>query len=457
MGKRSFALALLVLSAPACGRRASPPPQLPALPATWAAEASPLPADLGWITTFDDEALSALVREALSANYDLAASAARLEAAWAEARIAGADRLPQAQAQASSSRGQTIPTLGPVDAFQLTLSASWELDLWGRWRQRGTAAGAHALAVAADRDAAALSIAGQVAKAWYAARSAGAEAQVAQALVAIQRQALDLADRRLRAGLLDAEAVREWRTALAAAENRAASAAITRATRIRQLEVLLGRYPSGQLTCPSTLPPLPGPPAAGIPAAVLVRRPDVRAAEQRYRAALARGEAAQADLYPRFALTASAGRSSADLGDLLDADFRVWSLGANLLQPVFQGGRLRANRDRADAEAQASGALFAHTVLRALGEVEIALITGTLLSDRDQRQTEIVAEANALETRAEARLSDGLGTALGQVAAQRGALEAELNALAVRLLRFDNRIDLHLALGGHPLIENVLP
>lgn len=446
---------LLILGGTAaCGRRTPAVPSLPALPVTWtAANESADAVAAGWIATFADPELVELVRVALTANYDLVASAARLDAAWAEARIAGADRLPQVQGQASAARTQVgPPTNLETDQFQLGLSASWELDLWGRWRSRATAAGASALAMAADRDAAALSIAGQVAKAWYAARSAGAEVALADALVATQRQAIELAERRFRAGLLDADNVRELRTALAAAENRAASAAITRATRVRQLEMLLGRYPAGTLACPPTLAEPPGAPAAGIPAAVLARRPDVRAAEQRFRATLERADAAQADLYPRLALTASAGRSSPELGDLLDSDFRVWSLGANLLQPLFQGGRLRASRDRAEADARATGAQFAQTVLRALGEVEIALVTGSLLAERETRQASITTEATALATRARDRQSDGLGDALAMLAARRGQLEAELNVLAIRLLRYDNRIDLHLALGGHPLL-----
>src|SRR5690606_38849226 len=118
------------------------------------------------------------------------------------------------------------------------------------------------------------------------------------------------------------------------------------------------------------------------------------------------------------------------------------------LQPLFQGGKLRAGRDRADAEAEASGQTFASTVLKALGEVETALATGVLLEERDRLQASILAESKALAVRAERRHAAGIGDALGVLAARRGEQEAAITALALRQLRIENRIDLLLALGG---------
>jgi len=440
----------------ACQHRSTPQAELPPLPETWQGQANADAVTPGWIAQFADPELTALVREGLAANHDLAASAARVEAAWAEARISGADRSPQIQASGSAvrTRTQNIGFVGgpvEVDSFQIGVSASWELDIWGRLRDRARGAGLSAQAAAADRDAAERSLAGQVAKAWYAARSAQAEVALSTRLAAIQQQSVTLAERRVQAGLVDIERVREIRSALAAAENRTTTARLTLASRIRQLEILLGRYPAGNLACPASLPPLPDPPAAGIPAALVANRPDVHALELRLRAALARADAAQADLYPRLSLTASAGRSSSELSDLLDHDFTVWSFGGNILQPLLQGGRLRANRDRIHAEAQATSEQFAQTVLFALGEVETALITGTLLAERDAGQRIIVAEATALAERSLNRQKQGLGDALAALSAERGRLEAELSALNLTVQQLTNRIDLHLALGSQPL------
>lgn len=426
------------------------------MPETWQTQANSGPIVAGWIVNFSDRELTALVREAFAANHDLAASAARVEAAWAEARVSGADRSPQLQATGSAAKTRTRPLGFPggpteIDSFQIGLSASWELDIWGRLRDHARAAGLSAQAAAADRDAAERSLAGQVAKAWYAARSAQAEVALSTRLAAIQQQSVTLAERRVQAGLVDIERVRELRSAVATAENRTTAARLTLASRTRQLEILLGRYPAGKLVCPPSLPALPEPPASGIPAALIANRPDVHALELRLRAALARADAAQADLYPRLSLTASAGRSSSELGDLLDHDFTVWSFGGNILQPLLQGGRLRANRDRVHAEAQAASEQFAQTVLVALGEVENALVTGTLLAERDAGQKVIVAEATALAERAVSRQQQGLGDALGALSAERGRLEAELASLTLTLQQLTNRIDLHLALGSQPL------
>jgi outer membrane protein, multidrug efflux system len=455
-----FVLAGSALVGGGCARhRATDTPNLPALPEQFATATPTRAPSPGWVQQFADPELDALVREAIGANHDLAAAAARLEAAWAEARIAGADRYPAVNATGSATRSHTAATaFSPngiqSNSFHIGLSASWELDLWGRWRERSAAAGLSVEAVAADRAAAEQSLAAQCAKAWFAARAAAVEIALAEQLANTQQQSVTIASARFRDGLLGAETVRELRSAQASSENRAAVARITFASRIRQLEILCGRYPSGTLPCPANLPAVPPPAPAGIPATVIAQRPDLIASERRLRAALHRADASQADLYPRLSLTASGGRSSNALSDLLDADFSVWSLGANLLQPIFQGGRLRASRDRADAEARVSGEQFASAVLKALGEVETALATGVLLAERDGRQQSIVDESSALEARARSRHRAGLADALDLLAARRGQLEAELNALTIQQLRLENRVDVLLALGGNAVNDH---
>lgn len=446
--RRGLVAGLCLLLGAGCARQTAQDPALPPPPGAWTATSTDATDPTSWAATLADPGLDALIREALAANHDLAAAAARVRAAEAEARIAGAERQPKLDLNASATRTRLSPSGTEVNQFNVGLSASWEVDLWGRWSRRAQAAAVSLAAVEADRDAAERSLAAQVAKAWYAGRSARAEVVLAETLAETQAASVQVAERRFADGLIEAETVRELRSALASAQNRATSARIALDAQTRRLEILLGRYPGARLATPADLPEVSAPPPAGIPADCIARRPDVRAAEARFQAGRLRADAAQADLYPRIALTASGGRSSADLGDLLDADFSVWSLGGNLLQPLFQGGRLRATRDRADADADAAGQAFASTVLRALGEVETALATGVLLEERDRLQASILAESRALAVRAARRHAAGIGDALGVLAARRGEQEAALTALALRQLRIENRIDLLLALGG---------
>ena len=219
-------------------------------------------------------------------------------------------------------------------------------------------------------------------------------------------------------------------------------------TALRQLEILLGRYPAAQLVLPAGLPELDGPVAAGLPSEVLTRRPDLAAAERRVAAAGARVAEARAALYPQLRLTGSAGTSSDQVADLLDGDFSVWSFAGSLLQPLFQGGRLRAGVDLAAAGADEALAAYASAVLRALGEVETALAAEKGLAEQETALAAAALQAEAARRLAEERYETGLGEYLVVLESQRGALDTASRRLEVQRRRLVARVDLYLALGG---------
>ena len=363
--RRLLASALLVplLGCVAAPERREPLTEID-LPEVWtAAETEPLPTRDGWWNEFGDPALDALVAVALEENRDLRAAAARVDRAEAEARIAGADLRPQASAGLTASRqkqnfiGLPIPGQEGVlsttyTRYGLSLDISWEVDLWGRLRAGARAAAAELQATDADLSGARLSIAGQTAKAWFAVLHAGQQVELARDSVAGFRDLSEEVRSRYEKGLRPPVELRLALSNLAGAEALLARRLdeLDRAT--RQLELLLGRYPAGSLLehhDAGKLPPLPAPVPAGLPADLVARRPDLVAAERRLAAADQRLLQAHRSLYPRLTLTGSGGSASEELGDLLDGDFGVWSLAGGLLQPIFQGGRLRANVDRADA------------------------------------------------------------------------------------------------------------
>jgi outer membrane protein TolC len=180
----------------------------------------------------------------------------------------------------------------------------------------------------------------------------------------------------------------------------------------------------------------------------LGRRPDLHAAEERLRAADERLYAARAALYPRLSFAGSVGRTSNDVDDLVDPDFSIWSVAGNLVQPVFQGGRLRAGVDLADARVAESLSLLEAAQLTAFEEVESALAADGLLARQEERQSRATEEADAAADMAEERYAAGLTEFLTVLEAQRRAFETETQLLEVRRRRLENRIDLHLALGG---------
>lgn len=450
---------VLATSCSSVPKQAKLDPAVP-VPTEWSVPASSGAVEDAWWIEWNDPALTALIEEALQQNHDLKAAAARMDAALAQAAIAGADIFPRADITFDSARrqqnfvGLPIPGVGNrvltsrSTTHGVSLNLSWELDVWGRVRKGRQAATAEAQATTNDFRAAQLSLAAQIAKAWFAATEAAQQLRLAQETAANYTTTAERVRARYEQGIrppldlrLSLSAESSARALVAQRERELQSAQ-------RQLEILLGRYPSAQQDGASTLPALQADIPAGLPSDLLERRPDLVAAERRFAAAGARVGEAKSALFPRIALTGSGGRSSSELSDLLSNQFNVWALAANFAQPLFQGGRLRGNIKVAEARAREASENYAATVLRAFSEVETALASEELLERRENELREAREQSNAALQLAEQRYSAGLEDFVTLLEAQRRALEAESQLLQVRRQRLENRIDLHLALGG---------
>jgi len=414
-----------------------------------------------WWEAFGDPDLNQWVEVALGENRDLRQAARRLESAMAEARIAGADLWPKADMSWNSQRQQQnfvgLPIPGSDDrvltarfnSHALSFNLSWELDVWGRIRSGRKAAGADVEAAAWDLRAARLSLSGSVVKAWWRVAEARRQHQLAQLSSTNLGETAARIEARYERGVRDALDLRLARSSAATARALVLQREREHRLAVRQLEVLLGRYPAGTLPVPDTLPgPGEGSIPAGLPVELLERRPDLRRAAESVQAERARVRQARAALLPRIALTASGGRTSSDVGDILSNNFNVWSLAGNLAQPLFEGGRLRAGVARARARLGEVEERYVGTVLQALAEVENALDGEGWLREREQALREASLEAEAARTLAEDRYDRGLEPYLTVLEAQRRAWDSESQWLTVRRLRLDNRVELHLALGG---------
>lgn len=413
--------------------------------------------DLWWRRLGDDR-LGEAVEEALRFNRELLAAAARVDVARARAELAGASLSPSLTARLDAQRRRFnfigLP-IGGSDVFSVTtnqhtlaLDLSWELDLWGRVRAGETAAEHDVEAASADLRGAAHAIAGRTSKAWIACVEAAQQLRLAEATAASRTRTEEMVRRRFTGGVrpaLDlhlARADREAAEALVLVRQRARDAAV------RALQVLLGRYPGLALDPGTSLPSAPPPVPAGLPATLLRRRPDLAAAERRLAAADQRVGEAKADRWPRVALTASGGTSSNDLTDLVDLDFRQWSLGANLLAPIFDGGRRSTTIELRDAERRESEARFAVLLLAALAEVEGALANASTLAAEETSLAGAAAQARAAATLSADRYARGLSDITTLLDAERRALAADTALLGVRRARLENHIELLLALGG---------
>jgi len=447
------ALAAGCASAPAPMERAglaAPPDQWTGAPT--AGEADAVPA--GWLADFDAPGLSDLVTEALSANPDLAASSARLAAARAQARIAGAPRLPAMELGLAGARTKRAPSgvsatsARPVTNYTLDAQVAWEADLWGRLGDAARAAAADARASEADLNGARLALAAGVARAWFALAEAQQQDLLAERTVRSFERTRDVIESRYRSGVATALELRLARENAATARANLAQRERERDAAARSLEILLGRYPAAELAAAPRLPDVARAVPAGLPSSLLTRRPDLVAAALRLDAADSRVSAARKERLPSLRLTTSGGTASDRLKNLLDWDYLVWSLVGDLTQPLFAGGRISGEVALAKARDREALADYAGTALTAFREVETALAA----EDRYTRQAaalEVAASesAQAADLALE-RYGQGLVDIVTLLESQRRAFTAESARLRTARERLDNRLDLYLALGG---------
>jgi multidrug efflux system outer membrane protein len=426
-----------------------------ALPPAWTAEATlNTTAPNAWLKDFNDAPLQQLVDEALAHNADLYLAAARFSQSVAEARIAGANLMPSADLGLDGAR-QKISTFGPqstggvrFDNYSLNLNLSWEVDLWGRLRDRTAAALAQVEASHAELYAAHLSLAAQVTKSWFNYTEASQQVALANKNARSYHENLKTLEGRFKRGLSAGLDLRRIRTQAASADAdvEMRRRALDRAA--RNLERLLGRYPAARISAHDYLPALPQTIPAGLPADLLTRRPDLIAAERRLAATDREYRATRKDLLPKISLTASGGRSSQEFDDLLDNNFSVWTLAGNLAQPIFQGGRIRANIARASALREQATAHYHDAALQAFLEVETTLAAETYLLNEYEQLALASDEATAAETLAWERYRNGTAEFLDTLDAQRTAAAARSRLLSLRNSLLQNRVDLYLALGG---------
>ena len=413
------------------------------LPAQWAAAATvPGPAVSNWLATFEDPQLEALVAEAFVHNSDLRVAAANVARAFAQTKIASSTLFPVVDLLGRGGGKLGGDSSGLQGAL---LSASWELDVWGRVRYEQAAFVAAHAASLADLESARQSLAASVARSWFLAREARLQRALAANAVVDGERLTGLATDRERVGSGDRYDIAIANASLEAYRDAVVQADLAHAQAIRALETLVGRYPAAAIEAPTQLAALAGLPAAGVPAELLERRPDVAAAERRVAAAFNRTEESKVAMLPRIALTAGVSSVSSELFVLKDHSNPVVSIGANLLAPIFHGGALRANVEVRNAEQEQALADYGRVAVRAFSEVENALGNEATLRLREPILTRAVAENARSVELAGIRVRVGSGDL-------RGVLQQQLalfgSRSAVLRVQSEQRVALYLALGG---------
>ncbi|HEV2977977.1 MAG TPA: efflux transporter outer membrane subunit [Casimicrobiaceae bacterium] len=399
-----------------------------------------------WLNSFNDVALVALVDEALTYNADLKLAAARVEQAAGYVEVAEASLYPAVGVLAHGGGKSGGDGSGLRGVF---LNASLELDVWGRIRYGRAAAQAQYASADADYAFARQSLAALVAKGYFLAIEAGLQRAIAQDVLHAAEELLRLAQERQRIGAGDEQAVAEARANVGSYRDTLRQVEYSRDQALRALELLLGRYPAAEVEVARQLAAMPAPVPVGLPSELLERRPDVIAAERRVAAAFNRVEEARAAQLPRISLTAGGSTVSSELFVLQNHSNPVWSLGANLVAPLYQGGALRAQVEIRTAEQKLAVADYARVAQRAFSDVEGALSAEVTLRDRDAILVQSVKDnERALDL---AQIQYKVGKIDLRVVEQRqlALYGARTSRLHVQSEQLAQRVNLHLALGGN--------
>lgn len=409
----------------------------------------------GWLNDFDSPEMKKFVYEAVSNNPSLNASAARLRATREGTIGAYADLLPSVTASSSGSRSRSANEPGSSVSssnYGLSLNASWEPDIWGRLRDLQQANYAGYLASVEDYRAARLSLAANTAKAWCNLITAESQLELAKETLASFQKNNSIVERNYQAGVpgTRALAVQLSRNNVASAQRSVSSTTQNRNQAARELEQLVGRYPAGLIQGVKELPTMKDAIPSDIPASLLLRRPDLAAAQYQVYQSAKIADANQKNLLPSINLSGRASTSSSTFKNIFDPQYIASSVAASLTQNIYQGGELKANARAALERNRASIYDFSNQAIAAFREVENALEAEKSLKEQEAFLLVEVRQASLAERSAELDYSEGVDESgiLEILESQRRANTARASLISLRNRRIQNRIDLHLALGG---------
>ncbi len=435
---------------------------------TTEAAVSAEPASLGdqkWPEVFRDQQLQELVRTALQQNYDVRIAASRILQAQAQLGITRADQFPSVNA-GTNITSQRNPQSGPIPRFETTkgqvnLSASWELDFWGRYRRATEAARAELLASEWARQAVIATLVANVASGYFQLRELDLELEISRRTLASRRESLELTRTLEERGINSMLDVRQAEQLVYTA-----SAQIPDLERqIQQQEnfisTLLGNNPGEvprglRLTEQPHAPQVP----AGLPSSLLERRPDIRRAEQQLIAANARIGVAKAAYFPQITLTAAGGYQSSALSDLFSGPAGLWNFAGALTQPILAGGRIRSNVRLTEAQRQGALLVYQQAIQQAFREVSDALVAYRKNQEFRKEQELLTQSAQDAARLSGFRYRAGETSYLEVLTNETNYFSAELRLAQAQLNELQALVQLYRALGGgweQPSLKSTTP
>lgn len=403
----------------------------------------------GWLASFNDPELETLVAEALDHNLNLQAAIARVDAAAGYAVQASAELKPAVGLGGSTSLREGFASADPtLTSSGLSLNASWELDLWGRVRAQAAAGEAALAAAQFQLEWVYRSLAAQTAKTWFLVTETRLQQELAKEALKLYQRTQGIIEAKYKQGQVTKRELALARANVASGQVAVRQAQGAREQATRALEVILGRYPAAALEGAEEYVSVPPPIPAGIPSEILERRPDLRAAERAVAAQFYQIQSAEAARLPRITLTGGLGTSSNELTNIISLATDFWSAGANFAAPLYTGGALEAQVDIESAQYKEAMANYGLTALRAFSEVEQGLSNETLLRERERYLEEVLSESREALRVADVQFDVGKVDFLNVLQQQGQVISARSSLLNIRDQRLQQRVDLHLALGG---------
>lgn len=418
----------------------------------------PKTVDDGWVNAFGDEDLRGHVQKALENNPDLWSSASQLRNAIEQVTVAGSSLWPSLRLDADSTDSETTTTpdadspnadrgktITEIRSIGSTLNVSWEADIWRKLSERKKAAALGAQAQTELYKAAELSLVANVSRAWFNVITNKLQLDLAQRRLDSFERTANLIEENYERGLRSALDVYRSRTDVQVQLSSLADSKFSYLQSLRAFKTLLGEYPDTSLAFNATLPELTDSVGTGLPAELLTRRPDVKASQLRYEASIANAKAARRDRFPALSFTGTIGESR---DKVLDSDNVIERLILNITTPVFAAGALKSRENQAYNDAEAAYAGLVKASLTAFEEVENTLSRETLLKQQYAATQEAVKLAEGGLNLALDRYQSGIENYNTVLDSQRTLFNSMSNEINIRNALLQNRIGIHLALGG---------
>ena len=410
-------------------------------------------AELQWWQLFRDPQLQELIRVALEENRDLRVAIARVDEARARLGEVRADQFPTIDGAATGGRGneaaQIIPGTGIQENYFLGITAGYEADLWGKYRRSTEAARADLLAIEDNQRTVMIALIADVASAYLLLRDLDARVAIAQATLQARNKSTALIQARFDKGTVALIDVNQAQ--IQEADAAAQLASLQRQARETEnlLNVLLGKNPrpiirGRAIDANIVVPDVP----PGLPSALLERRPDIRAAEQRLAAQTARIGVAEALRIPSVTLTGNLGVASNDLSDLLDSDNKIWGVGIDILGPIFDAGKRKNLVEAEKARTEQALNAYEQSILQALREVEDALAGIRWYREELAAREFQLRAAQSASDLSWARYNGGVTSYLEVLDSDRSLFDAQLAASDIRRRELVSIVSLYKALGG---------